>query len=170
VKNFSFLLFICLVTLSAKSVAALEGIRLGLNDYSLLENMPLGDDTSFTVDTFNIKTSKNVRFACLLRDGEGNLVGGIRFHITTELVGFIELIEVAEEHRHRGFGRDLMRIARNYIDQFAVREIRLLTRPGPAFEWYQRLGYSVFKTEEIFNLMRMIITPDSLAARLAHAN
>jgi ribosomal protein S18 acetylase RimI-like enzyme len=99
------------------------------------------------IDDFNARTvpGRDQRFALLLRDAEGALVGGLDGVIGWEWL-FVDNIWVDDALRRQGYGRDLLTRAERRAREHGCHSAWLETFQALGF--YQKCGYSVFGTLE----------------------
>lgn len=91
----------------------------------------------------------DLKFAVLVRDDKGNIVGGIR---ATAFWGHlcIELLWLAETARGRGIGKRLVNSAEAFALEHGYRYARVETTSFQAKPFYEKLGYQVFGVLEDF--------------------
>jgi GNAT superfamily N-acetyltransferase len=99
------------------------------------------------IDDFNARTvpGRDVRFAILLRDAEGVLMGGLDGVIGWEWL-FVDNLWVHDELQRQGYGRDLLARAERYALDHGCHSAWLDTFQALGF--YRKHGYSVFGTLE----------------------
>lgn len=99
------------------------------------------------IDDFNARTvpGRDERFAILLRDGDGMLVGGLDGVIGWEWL-FVDNLWVHDELRGRGVGRDLLERAERRALERGCHSVWLDT--FQAVDFYRKRGYSVFGSLE----------------------
>ena len=116
----------------------------------ILEESPLREDRKRLereIDLFNTRSvpGKDERFAFLLRDGEGELVGGLDGVIGWAWL-FVDNLWVHDELRGRGFGRELLARAERRALARGCHSAWLDTFQARSF--YEHLGYAVFGSLE----------------------
>ena len=95
------------------------------------------------IDDFNARTvpGRDERFAILLRDAEGALVGGLEGVIGWEWL-FVDNLWVHDALQRQGHGRDLLARGERYALEHGCHSVWLETFQALGF--YQKQGYSVF--------------------------
>jgi len=95
------------------------------------------------IDDFNARTvpGRDQRFAILLRDGDGTLVGGLDGLIGWEWL-FFDNLWVHDALKGQGYGRDLLARAERRALECGCHSAWLDTFQALGF--YQKCGYSVF--------------------------
>lgn len=108
-----------------------ESVQSGLRTYNVAF---IGDPNEKPVQVF-------------LRDGEGNVVGGLLGHIKWRWM-YIAKLWIAESSRGEGHGASLMVAAEEYARQMGCIGSYLDTFEYQARPFYEKLGYKVFGTLE----------------------
>ena len=121
-----------------------------MNHLSLqIEEHPSDDDLRQLVDgvrSYNRALTGHERpraVAAVLRDEEGNIVGGAYGELWGASV-HIAAMWVAEEHRGKGYGSALLTSVEEYAAKHAHLLSYLETTSFQARPFYERLGYTVF--------------------------
>lgn len=99
------------------------------------------------IDDFNARTvpGRDARFAILLRDAGGALVGGLEGVIGWEWL-FVDNLWVHDELQRHGQGRELLARGERYALEHGCHSAWLETFQALGF--YRKCGYSVFGTLE----------------------
>jgi ribosomal protein S18 acetylase RimI-like enzyme len=113
-----------------------------------IDEAPSRQDRKFlerAIDDFNARTvpGRDKRFAILLRDAEGALVGGLDGVIGWEWL-FVDNLWVQDALRRHGHGRDLLARGERYALEHGCHSVWLETFQALGF--YEKQGYTVFGT------------------------
>jgi ribosomal protein S18 acetylase RimI-like enzyme len=97
------------------------------------------------IDDFNARTvpGRDERFAILLRDAEGALMGGLDGLLGWEWL-FVDNLWVHDALRRQGHGRDLLARGERYALEHGCHSVWLETFQALGF--YEKQGYRVFGT------------------------
>ncbi|HKX07368.1 MAG TPA: GNAT family N-acetyltransferase [Stellaceae bacterium] len=111
-----------------------------------IDEAPSREDRNFlerAIDHFNARTvpGRDQRFAILLRDAEGALVGGLDGVIGWEWL-FVDNLWVHDALQRRGHGGDLLARGERYALEHGCHSVWLETFQARGF--YEKQGYSVF--------------------------
>lgn len=87
--------------------------------------------------------AENTSFALSARDTEGKLVGGVMASTSYGWM-LVKMLWIAEAHRGRGLGRDLMEQAEERARQIGCHGAWLDTSSPEAMRFYAGLGYVPF--------------------------
>jgi len=100
-----------------------------------------------SIDAFNARTVpySEDRFAILMRDADGALVGGLDGILYCEWL-FVDNLWIHDDLQRQGFGRDLIARAERRAVERGCHSSWLDT--FQALEFYQKLGYTVFGSLE----------------------
>jgi ribosomal protein S18 acetylase RimI-like enzyme len=113
-----------------------------------IDEAPTREDRKFlerAIDDFNARTvpGRDQRFAILLRDAEGALVGGLDGVIGWEWL-FVDNLWVHDALQRHGHGRDLLARGERYARDHGCHSAWLETFQALGF--YEKQGYTVFGT------------------------
>ncbi len=114
----------------------------------VIDEAPTREDRKFlerAIDDFNARTApgRDKRFAILLRDAEGTLVGGLDGVIGWDWL-FVDNLWVGDALQHQGHGRDLLARGERYARERGCHSVWLETFQALGF--YRKCGYEVFGT------------------------
>ena len=108
-------------------------------------------------------------FAVFIRDDDNTIVGGLTGGTYWGWL-YVELLWIAEEARHAGYGSRLLAMAEAKAIELGCRYAHLDTMSFQALPFYERHGYSVFGVlddvpagsgERRYWLRKTLISPDS---------
>lgn len=113
-----------------------------------IDETPSREDRKFlegAIDDFNARTvpGRDQRFAILLRDAEGALVGGLDGVIGWEWL-FVDNLWVHDALQRQGHGGDLLARGERYALEHGCHSVWLDTFQARGF--YEKQGYTVFGT------------------------
>ena len=113
-----------------------------------IDESPSREDRKFlegAIDNFNARTvpGRDQRFAILLRDADGALVGGLDGVIGWEWL-FVDNLWVHDAIQRQGHGGDLLARGERYALEHGCHSVWLDTFQARGF--YERQGYTVFGT------------------------
>jgi len=115
----------------------------------LLDEYPTPEDLQAVLDNirqFNLDMSGYGRprsIASYLRDEDGRILGCVKGELWGQSV-HIGAVWVADSHRGKGYGSDLMRELENYAASRGHLLAYVETTSFQARPFYEKLGYSVF--------------------------
>ena len=105
--------------------------------------------------------AEGVEYFMLESDGEP--VGCVALERADEEVGYLERLSVQPAHRHRGYGRALVRRVRERADELGLRRlsIALIAEDAELRRWYEVLGFREKQTRTFEHLPFTVLFMDA---------
>ena len=123
--------------------------RLGMASHSIVvePGAPEADSRAVRVGLYEYNKAATGlaihSFGAYLRDGEGQVSGGVLGRIWDNWL-FVATVWIADELRGRGYGRELMLQVETYAKERGCRHAHLDTFSYQARPLYEKLGYTLF--------------------------